>query len=122
MIRCGTNRGYQDHRRQRQVPCLSCCAAHAAAMAEWRATRPRPIDGPDEPIRYAMAFAGREPAEALTTRDRWRLVAELHRTGLTDVEVAAHTRMTTHTAARIRNAMSLPVRQRMARHSRRGAA
>lgn len=105
--RCGTAPGYQIHRRRKQVPCRACCTAHAAYMAEWRAGLTKPVTGPDEPIRYALARAGREPAEALTGRDRWRLVAELHRAGLSDVEVAAWTRMTTYTAARIRGDMAL---------------
>ncbi len=105
--RCGTEPGYQIHRRRKHVPCRPCCTAHAAYVAEWRAGKVKPVIGPDEPIRYAMARAGREPAEALTGRDRWRLVAELHRAGLSDVEVAAWTRMTLYTTARIRTDMGL---------------
>lgn len=109
---CGTNRGYRAHLRRRDVPCRPCCDAHAAAMDTWRAGG---ADTPDEPTRYALALAGREPAEALTTRDRWRLVAEMHRAGMTDQAMAARARMTVFTAARIREGMGLrPRRDRVA--------
>jgi hypothetical protein len=47
------------------------------------------------------------PAEALPTHLRWRLVAELHGRGLTDVEIAEWTLMTTYTTARIRDSIGL---------------
>lgn len=59
-------------------------------------------------LRYEAALAGREPAEALTTRDRARLVAHLVRQGWTDVQIAGLTRMTTYTTARIRTRLDLP--------------
>lgn len=58
-------------------------------------------------LHYREALAGREPAEALPTHVRHRLVAQLHGAGWTDVEIAAHTRMTTYTTARIRAGLGL---------------
>lgn len=64
---------------------------------------------------YRKALEGLEPAEALPTDLRWRLVAELHRLGWADVEVAGHTAMTSYTACRIREGMGLsPNRPRVA--------
>lgn len=60
-----------------------------------------------QPLLYGRALRGLEPAEALSTADRKRLLAELHGWGWTDAEVAAHTRLTTYTAARIRAALGL---------------
>ncbi|HEY9354656.1 MAG TPA: hypothetical protein VIP28_15445 [Nocardioides sp.] len=59
-------------------------------------------------VRLEAALAGVEPAEALTTRDRHRLVGMLVRDGWTDVDIAALTRMTTYTTARIRTRLDLP--------------
>lgn len=55
--------------------------------------------------------AGVEPAEALPAYARDWLVAELHDRGWTDLEIAAHTRMTTYTTARIRGRLGLPPNQ-----------
>jgi hypothetical protein len=60
---------------------------------------------------YLEARSGVLPAEALTQEQRWRLVAELHRAGWTDREIAEHTFMTTYTAARIREGMHLAPNQ-----------
>lgn len=57
---------------------------------------------------YLQARHGQIPAEALPTNLRWRLVADLHAHGWTDVDIALQTFMTTYTAARIREAMQLP--------------
>lgn len=54
-----------------------------------------------------MARDGSLPIEALTQDERWQLVAELHRTGWTDQDIAGHTRATEYTIARIRTAMGL---------------
>jgi len=59
--------------------------------------------GPD----YVRARAGELPAEALTQVDRWRLVAEFHRLGWSDEDIATHTQMTVYTTARIRSSMGL---------------
>jgi hypothetical protein len=70
---------------------------------------------------YREALTGRLPAEALPTHARHRLVAHLHAAGYSDVEIAAHTRMTTYTTARIRAGLGLaPNRPRAT--STRGAA
>ena len=57
---------------------------------------------------FALALAGLIPAEVLPQHLRGQLVAELHADGWTDVQVAAHCRMTTYTAARIREGLELP--------------
>ncbi|OLT46478.1 hypothetical protein BJF85_16675 [Saccharomonospora sp. CUA-673] len=51
--------------------------------------------------RYALARSGDLPAEALTTRERERLVADLAALGWTVPEIAEHTHQTTYTTARI---------------------
>lgn len=60
--------------------------------------------------KWQRCWEGLEPAEALSTRDREDLVWQLHERGWTDVEIAEHTRMTTYTAARIRERLGLCVR------------
>jgi len=40
--RCGTDTGYQRHRRQHTRPCPACCEAHAAYQRLWRARSRRP--------------------------------------------------------------------------------
>ena len=57
---------------------------------------------------WGACCAGREPAEALDPRDREDLVAGLVGLGWTDREIAALTRMTTYTTARIRQRLELP--------------
>lgn len=54
------------------------------------------------PTLYRKCLDGHEPAEALPTYDRHRLVLTLYNRGWTDVQIAVHTRMTTYTTARIR--------------------
>lgn len=54
-------------------------------------------------IAYRACIKGERPAEILAPADRERLVYELHRQGWTDMEIAAHTRMTTYTVSRIRD-------------------
>lgn len=61
---------------------------------------------------YAAARDGELPADALPTRQRWRLVAELHAYGWTDSDIAEWTRMTTYTSARIREGMGLAPNKR----------
>jgi hypothetical protein len=58
---------------------------------------------------YRACLDGSDPAEVLPTGARERLVTELHGRGWTDVEIAAHTSMTTYTAQRIRSRLELPV-------------
>lgn len=68
------------------------------------------------PLLYLRALKGLEPAETLPTILRHRLVAELHHVGLSDVEIAAGTYMTTYTASRIRKDLRLaPNRPRTAK-------
>lgn len=59
------------------------------------------------PVLYRRCLDGHEPAEALSTLDRWHLVLILHNRGWTDVQIAAHTRMSTYTTARIRSRIGL---------------
>jgi len=56
---------------------------------------------------YLDAYYGLRPAEALPTHLRWRLIAELHRGGWSDVEIAEWTRLSTYTVGRIRGGMGL---------------
>lgn len=62
-------------------------------------------------VRYQRALAGHEPAESLTTREREQLVRALWTAGMTDVEIATHTHLTTYTAARIRARLGLAAHQ-----------
>ena len=50
---------------------------------------------------------GKEPAESLPSYARDWLVRDLVTKGWTDVEIAAHTRMTTYTTGRIRERLGL---------------
>jgi len=56
---------------------------------------------------YERARLGLVPAEVLSSELRWRLVAELHRGGWSDAEIADHTRTTRYTVSRIRGEMGL---------------
>lgn len=61
---------------------------------------------------WKQCLAGDEPAEILPARDREDLVYVLvHELGWTDREVAAHTRMTDYTTARIRERLGLKPNQ-----------
>ena len=61
---------------------------------------------------WKQCLAGEEPAEILPPRDREDLVYVLvHELGWTDREVAAHTRMTDYTTARIRDRLGLKPNQ-----------
>ena len=54
-------------------------------------------------ILLSRCWAGVEPAESLDPRDREQLVYELWLDGWTDAEIATHTKLSTYTAARIRD-------------------
>lgn len=58
-------------------------------------------------VLYRQARDGELPAEALPTRLRWRLVAELHAAGWSDSEIAEWTLESSYTVARIREGMGL---------------
>jgi hypothetical protein len=61
---CGTDKGYQRHRRRGQEPCESCRQAHRQYMADFRAGR-------------AHDAHGRESARARArSRALWRLANE----------------------------------------------
>lgn len=100
---CGTPIAYRYHQAVGETPCYRCREAHARQLAKETAAQRA-----DHPARYWAALGGDEPAEALTTADRARLVGLLHAWGWTDVQVAAHTRMTTFTSAEIRTRLGLP--------------
>jgi hypothetical protein len=69
---------------------------------------PRPDTSPQRRRALLSAcWAGREPAESLEPADREQLVYELWALGWTDAEIAAHTRMSTYTAGRIRERLGL---------------
>lgn len=56
---------------------------------------------------YRACYRGDEPAELLSRADREDLVYDLWSKGWSDVEIAAHTRMTTYTTGRIRDRLGL---------------
>lgn len=60
-------------------------------------------------IRYQRALAGHEPAEALTTGERERLMQTLCGWGWTDHQIAVHTLWSTYTVTRIRERLGLTV-------------
>lgn len=101
-LACGTEEGYQAHVEVLDPPCAPCRDARALHRVLIRA-----IPGPEQPTRYRAALEGSTPAEVLTTEDRGRLVGELYAHGWSDVQIAAHTRMTTYTTTRIRGALGL---------------
>lgn len=72
-----------------------------------RSPRAPPREYKGEWSLYRRALEGDVPAEMLPTHLRWRLVATLHRAGLTDVEIAEISRMSTYTTVRIRAGMGL---------------
>lgn len=67
------------------------------------ASRPETSD----PALVDACRRGTEPAELLTTAEREHLIYDLWAARWTDLEVAAHTRLTTYTAARIRSRIGL---------------
>lgn len=74
-----------------------------------RPNPPRPDANPRRrAVLLADCWAGRQPAEVLDTADRGHLVYDLCALGWTDVEIAAHTRMSTYTTGRIRDRLGLP--------------
>ena len=65
---------------------------------------------------WLRCWEGREPAEALSTRDREDLVWDMvHQLGWTDHEIAEYTRMTPYTVARIRDRLGLTANPPMTR-------
>lgn len=96
-IPCGTEQGYASHLKFSEIPCWDCAAAHSDR------DRARRL--------YRRCLEGLEPAEVLSTRDREGLVAELvAERGWSDTAIAAHTRMTEYTTARIRTRLGLKPR------------
>lgn len=71
---------------------------------------------------YRAALVGELPAEALPTHVRAHLIANLHRHGWTDTEIAAHTRQTLYTTARIRQRIGLAPNRPSTSTTTRGAA
>lgn len=79
--------------------------------------RPQRNHAPAPHVRHAKSpkwqacVRGDLPAEALPQRDREHLVTQLHTAGWSDTDIAAHTRMSTYTTARIRDRLALPPNQ-----------
>lgn len=67
---------------------------HPKQLQRWRRLR-------------AACWRGELPAEVLDTADREELIYELWLRGWTDVEIAAHTMLSTYTTARIRERLGL---------------
>jgi hypothetical protein len=83
-----------------------------------RRTPPRPDTAPQQRRRVRRAcWEGREPAETLSPRDRDELVYDLWCAGWSDTEIAAHTRLSTYTAARIRRRLGLAPQPRSERRT-----
>lgn len=53
--RCGTDSGYDRHKRNGTRPCVACCDAHAAYQREW-AARPRHAATPRRPCGTVAAY------------------------------------------------------------------
>ncbi len=66
-------------------------------------------------LTWRSCLAGRLPAEALPSAEREELVARLWQQGWSDVEIAAHTFMSTYTTTRIRTRLELPAHRPGAR-------
>lgn len=64
---------------------------------------------PRTTIRYQRALASHEPAEALSTAERVRLMRTLCGWGWTDHQIAVHTLWSTYTVTRIRDQLGLAV-------------
>lgn len=59
----------------------------------------------------AACWAGQEPAELLTRKERELLLFELWAKGLEDVEIGAHMKQTLYTTCRIRERLGLKARR-----------
>lgn len=68
---------------------------------------PAPPDQRSRFDRWRSCCAGTMPAEALSTRDREDLVAELHGLGWTDHQIAEHIHASTYTTIRILERLEL---------------
>ncbi|WP_280273424.1 hypothetical protein [Nocardia wallacei] len=66
---------------------------------------------PEQEHTYNQALAGRLPAEVLTPKDRRLLVRQLVAVGMTDREIAEHTKWTTYTTVRVRESIPLEPNQ-----------
>ncbi|WP_327110767.1 hypothetical protein OHB12_23675 [Nocardia sp. NBC_01730] len=66
---------------------------------------------PDQLRTYNRALAGKLPAEVLTPKDRRLLVRQLVADGMTNREIAEHTRWTTYTTVRVRESIPLSPNQ-----------
>jgi DNA-binding MarR family transcriptional regulator len=61
------------------------------------------------PVLFDLCRKGRQPAEVLPPADRDRLLRLLWKRGWTVTEIAAHTRLSTYTTARILDRLELEV-------------
>lgn len=59
----------------------------------------------------AACWAGREPAEVLTRKERELLLFELWASGRTDLEIAEHMKQSLYTTCRIRTRLELEARR-----------
>jgi len=101
---CGTPAAWRRHHARGEYPCIPCADAWNARCHAYRAER---IQARRRCALYRDALDGLEPAEALATRDRENLIAELHGRRWTDVEIGEYTRTTLYTVARIRDRLGL---------------
>jgi hypothetical protein len=67
-----------------------------------------PVHDRTDERRYERCLLGELPAEVLSPVRRENLVVELHARGMTDLDIAKWTGMSTYTAWRIRERLELP--------------
>lgn len=63
---CGTDSGYQQHRRRRDTPCLECVAAHSVAELQRKRDRARVAAENEQRCRREIAQAFLRVADAAT--------------------------------------------------------
>lgn len=107
---CGTPAAWRRHHYRGEYPCIPCADAWNAYVTAQRAERRR--QARRRSALYVAAREGLEPAEALSTGERRRLVTEFVVLGMTDLEIAELTRMTLYTTARIRRELGLEPNER----------
>lgn len=76
---CGTDSGYNRHKRQGTRPCTACCDAHAAYQREWVA-RPQHMAVPPRPCGTVAAYQrhlnhGERPCDACREAKRLKSAA-----------------------------------------------
>ncbi len=89
---CGTDAGYQAHRRRREPRCPDCKAAHTRYTDSRR-------QATADPVAVDRAAAG-HPPDPLTTAERTAAIRRLLTRGLTHTEIAARLQISRRTVGR----------------------